>query len=102
MEAQKYTFTGKMSLLIKKILIFSTEIFQYLVSKPESWLLILIYPRSRISDPGSNRNSYSYLFCSHKFHKTGNYYFIFEQALKKFERIDKKNTGTQYLRHYTI
>jgi hypothetical protein len=58
------------------------------------------YP-SRIPDPGSRiqkpeqkrgvkKNLLSYLFCSHKFHKIGNY-FIFEVLKKKmwdnFQRI---------------
>ncbi len=50
----------------------------------------LTHPGSRISNPGSKnsnkregwKNLFSYLFCSHKFHKI-EYYFIFDTRKKK-------------------
>ncbi len=54
-----------------------------------------VYPRSRFPDPkqqqkrGVKKNCCHTLFCSHKFHKTENY-FVFELLKKKFGPIFKE------------
>jgi hypothetical protein len=68
-------------------------------------ILIFIHPGSWFSDPGSQipclgskknnkrggkkKKILSYLFCSQKCHKIGNY-LIFEQVQKKCQTIDKE------------
>jgi hypothetical protein len=65
------------------------------ISDHGCWILIFIYPGYRIPSPtttkeeGGGNNLFSYLFCSHKFIETENY-FIFEQVPNKnFSQLTK-------------
>jgi hypothetical protein len=68
----------------KLFILYPVAVLQIRDVYPGSRILILIYPGSRIQQQQQTRRgkNKSYLFCSHKYHRTENY-FIFEQVKKK-------------------